>query len=104
MFAQTGLRGDFLKLKETRELFRREQHFPSNVIDRGALSSENGNHNILERARFRANELLAGYAFPPLARDRERSLISFAEHEARKVGVSKLSAIHRQDACVTAPS
>jgi trimethylamine---corrinoid protein Co-methyltransferase len=104
MFAQTGLRGDFLKLKETRELFRREQHFPSNVIDRGALSSENGNHSILERARFRANELLAGYAFPPLAPDRERSLISFAEHEARKVGVSKLSAIHRQDACVTAPS
>ena len=35
MFAQTGLHGDFLKLKETRSLFRQEQHFPSSVIDRG---------------------------------------------------------------------
>ena len=35
MFAQTGLQGDFLKLKETRSLFRKEQQFPSAVIDRG---------------------------------------------------------------------
>src|SRR5512146_238421 len=32
MFAQTGLHGDFLKLKETRSLFRTEQHFPSDII------------------------------------------------------------------------
>jgi trimethylamine--corrinoid protein Co-methyltransferase len=103
MFAQTGLRGDFLKLKETRELFRREQHFPSSVIERGALSSENGNHTILARARFRANELLAGYVLPHLACEPERSLVSFAEHEAKRIGLSNLPAIHRQDACVTAP-
>src|SRR4029077_8254386 len=34
MFSQTGLHGDFLKLKETRALFRCEQHFPSTIIDR----------------------------------------------------------------------
>src|SRR5436305_12774152 len=38
MFAQTGLHGDFLKLKETRSLFRTEQHFPSDVIERGATA------------------------------------------------------------------
>ena len=37
MFAETGLQGDFLKLNETRALFRKEQHFPSAVIDRGLL-------------------------------------------------------------------
>jgi len=34
MFSQTGLHGDFLKLKETRALFRCEQHFSSAIIDR----------------------------------------------------------------------
>ena len=34
MFAQTGLSGEFLKLKETRALFRQEQHLPFPVIDR----------------------------------------------------------------------
>jgi len=32
MFAQVGLQGDFLKLKETRALFRREQHFPPALL------------------------------------------------------------------------
>ena len=40
MFAQTGLSGEFLKLKETRALFRQEQHIPSPVIDRSARGSE----------------------------------------------------------------
>jgi len=33
-FAQTGMQGDFLKLKETRARFRKEQHFPPSIIDR----------------------------------------------------------------------
>jgi trimethylamine--corrinoid protein Co-methyltransferase len=36
MFARTGLSGEFLQLKETRALFRQEQHLPSPVIDRSA--------------------------------------------------------------------
>jgi trimethylamine:corrinoid methyltransferase-like protein len=39
MFAQIGLSGEFLKLKETRTMFRREQHIPSAVIDRGTEAS-----------------------------------------------------------------
>src|SRR6201997_1615120 len=34
MFSQLGFSGEFLKLKETRTLFRKEQHFPSDIIDR----------------------------------------------------------------------
>ncbi len=51
MFAQTGLRGDFLKLKETRALFRKEQHFPSAVIDRGLANMSDASPGILDRAR-----------------------------------------------------
>lgn len=47
MFAQTGFSGDFLKLKETRELFRKEQHFPSSVIDRGLPAMDGSSSNIL---------------------------------------------------------
>ncbi len=37
MFEQIGLSGEFLKLKETRALFRSEQHFPSSVTHRGEI-------------------------------------------------------------------
>ena len=101
MFAQVGLQGDFLKLKETRALFRREQHFPSSIIDRGA-GTGNGNDNILARARSRVNELLAGYAPPRLAPDREVSLREFAAREAKKIGFSDLPGLSRQSASLHA--
>jgi trimethylamine--corrinoid protein Co-methyltransferase len=53
MFAQAGLQGDFLKLKETRTLFRKEQHFPSGVIDRGLPLPDGTGPDILQRATSR---------------------------------------------------
>jgi trimethylamine--corrinoid protein Co-methyltransferase len=93
MFAQAGLQGDFLKLKETRALFRREQHFPSAVTDRGV---SNANDNILERARNRVTELLAQNASPGLDRDRQLSLRVFAELEAGKIGLTSLPGLPQQ--------
>src|SRR5581483_1398339 len=75
VFAQTGLRGDFLKLKETRALFRTEQHFPSDVIDRGSAEDL----NVVHRARRRADELVSAYQRPFLDADREAALLTFAE-------------------------
>jgi trimethylamine--corrinoid protein Co-methyltransferase len=65
-FAQVGLTGDFLKLKETRTLFRREQHLPSTLIDRGSLRAwqEHGSLDLAKRAHERVNELLAQYRKP----------------------------------------
>ena len=37
MFAGINFKGDFLKQKITRQLFRKEQHLPSAVIDRGSI-------------------------------------------------------------------
>jgi trimethylamine--corrinoid protein Co-methyltransferase len=95
MFAQTGLAGDFLKLKETRALFRNEQHFPSRIIDRG-LPEMNG-LNILERAHQRVEELVSAYERHPLPAEREQEMIAFAESEGKKFGVLRLEEILRSE-------
>jgi len=92
MFAQTGLAADFLNLKETRSLFRREQHFPSAVIDRGLPTIE-GDPGILERARQRVEELLGTYQRRPLQPDREQEMIAFAQREAKPYGLEGLPEI-----------
>lgn len=93
MFAQTGLHGDFLKLKETRALFRGEQHFPSAVVDRAAHSVDDIGADILVRARERAAELVAGYHRPAMFSDREQGMLDFARHEARKFDLRKLPGV-----------
>ena len=99
MFAQTGLSGDFLKLKETRSLFRTEQHFPSAVIDRGLPSIDGSTPDVLQRARQRVGDLLAAYERHPLADDREQELIAFALREAKQSGLKGLPEIlHGQEA------
>ncbi len=97
MFAQTGLHGDFLKLKETRSLFRKEQHFPSAVIDRG-LSTMNGETpGILERTRQRVEELLSAYERHPLPPGCEQELLAFAQREAKPSGLEGLPEILRSE-------
>ncbi len=95
MFAQTGLHGDFLKLKETRALFRGEQHFPSAVIDRGAPSLDRSAPDILRRARVRADELVAAYRRPELPPDREQAMLAFADDQSRNAGLETLPGIDR---------
>ncbi|MGA2921140.1 MAG: trimethylamine methyltransferase family protein [Candidatus Sulfotelmatobacter sp.] len=92
-FAQTGLQGDFLKLKETRALFRKEQHFPSAIIDRGLASGPDSSQGILGRAQERVEELLAEYRRPEILADRERALLNFAETESGRVGLEGLPGI-----------
>jgi len=90
MFAQTGLHGDFLKLKETRALFRNEQHFPSSVIDRGATGVTS---DVIGRARERVEELVSEYRNPEKSSDREREMLGFAEREASKAGLKELPGV-----------
>jgi trimethylamine--corrinoid protein Co-methyltransferase len=60
-FTQAGLGGEFLKLAETRRLFREEQHLPSRVIERRSLRAwaEAGRSDAYARARERVEGLLA---------------------------------------------
>ena len=93
MFAQTGLHGDFLKLKETRTLFRKEQHFPSSVIDRGLPTMDDAPPGIMDRARQRVEELLSAYERHALTPECEREMIAFAQHEGKKAGLEGLPEI-----------
>jgi trimethylamine--corrinoid protein Co-methyltransferase len=92
MFARTGLRGEFLKLKETRALFRQEQYLPSSVIDRVSNRAwqDAGALDAFARAQARVNELLAAYQRPALSAGRERAIRAIVEHEAQRAGMNDL--------------
>ena len=87
MFAQTGLSGEFLKLKETRALFRQEQYLPSPVIDRSARGSEPPT-DVYTRARARVDELVGTYRKPRLPEEVLRNFQAIVEREAGKAGVT----------------
>jgi len=87
MFAQTGLSGEFLKLKETRALFRQEQHLPSPVIDRRARGSEPSS-DVFTRARTQDDELVSMYQKPSLPDDMRRKFQLIVGREADRAGVA----------------
>jgi trimethylamine--corrinoid protein Co-methyltransferase len=92
MFAEAGRHGDFLKLRETRALFRKEQHFPSDVIDRGMNIGE---LDVLGRARRRVEELVESYQRPGIPAEREDEMLQFGERHARSVGLAHLPGLRR---------
>jgi trimethylamine--corrinoid protein Co-methyltransferase len=96
-FRQTGHTGEFLKLPETRTLFRSEQHFPSEVIDRGGDPNA---PDILARARLRVEELVAGYQRPQIAPEVEQTLLTVAHQHARKAGLKHLPGLEPQPVAV----
>lgn len=87
MFAQTGLSGEFLTLKETRTLFRQEQHIPSAVIDRSTRGPEPPS-DAFTRARARVDELASMYQKPSVSEDVLRKFQSIIEREADRAGVA----------------
>ena len=87
MFAQTGLSGEFLKLKETRALFRQEQYLPSSLIDRSARGSEPPTE-IFTRACARVDELVGRYQKPSLPEDVLRKFHTIVDREADRAGVT----------------
>ena len=95
MFAQTGVKGEFLKLKDTRRLFPQEQHLPSKVIDRGSMRAwqEGGSLDAFGRAKVRVNELLNGYQRPELTTDVERELLALMQREAKATGLEELPGV-----------
>jgi trimethylamine--corrinoid protein Co-methyltransferase len=95
MFAATGLRGDFLRLPETRALFRAEQHFPSEVIARGVTQPDAPGPpaDAFARAHARVAGLLAAYRRPALSVATEAALRAIVEREGAKCGLKGLPGI-----------
>jgi trimethylamine--corrinoid protein Co-methyltransferase len=94
-FERMGLSGEFLKLKETRALFRGEQYLPGPVIDRGSLRQweEGGRADAFARARSRVAELVAAYRRPDLGAAREQALLEVVRRETARAGLGALPGI-----------
>jgi trimethylamine--corrinoid protein Co-methyltransferase len=92
MFEGLNFKGDFLKQKITRKLFRQEQYLPSNIIDRGSIRAwqDGGSLDALARAKSRLTELLAAYERPPLPSEQERELHRMVTGLAREAGMAPL--------------
>jgi trimethylamine:corrinoid methyltransferase-like protein len=95
LFAGINFKADFLKQKATRQLFPKEQHLPSKVIDRGSLRGwqEQGRLDAFARARSRVAELLAAYQPPQHDEAQVVELRRMVAVLASQAGMEKLPAI-----------
>jgi trimethylamine--corrinoid protein Co-methyltransferase len=86
--------GDFLKQKITLQLFRKEQHLPSNIIDRDSVRAwkDSGGLDAFGRAKIRVKELIASYTKPELDSARVDALHAFVLDLAKKAGMDALPA------------
>ena len=87
--------GNFLKEKLTRELYRKEQHMPTAVIDRGSLRAwrESGKSDTLDRAKLLVKEILSAYQRPEIPTDTAKELNLLVSNMARNVGMDQLPEI-----------
>jgi len=90
--------GDFLKQRITMQLFRKEQHLPSNIIDRDSMRNwkEAGSLDTFERAKLIVNKLLVSYAKPVLDEAQEKALHAFMLDLANKAGMDALPIIEER--------
>jgi trimethylamine--corrinoid protein Co-methyltransferase len=92
LFEGINFKGDFLKKKVTRELFAKEQHLPSGVIDRDSIRGwqEQGSLDTFARAKARTRQLLKDYRPPVLVPGQEQELRSLVDRLARGAGMDRL--------------
>jgi trimethylamine--corrinoid protein Co-methyltransferase len=92
MFADFHFKGEFLKQKVTRQLFAKEQHLPSPVIERGSIRSwqEQGRLDTFARAKASVKELLQAYQPPQTPAKQESELVQMMVSLASQAGMDHL--------------
>jgi trimethylamine--corrinoid protein Co-methyltransferase len=92
LFEGINFKGDFLKQKITRELFAKEQHLPSAVIDRDSIRGwqEAGSLDTFARAKARTRQLLEEYQRPQIEPAKEKELRVMVEKLAKGAGMDRL--------------
>jgi trimethylamine--corrinoid protein Co-methyltransferase len=91
-FEGINFKGDFLKQRATRELFPKEQHLPSSIIDRDSIRGwqQAGGLDTFARARIRTAQLLKEYKRPQITVEKEKELTGIVEKLARAAGMEKI--------------
>lgn len=74
------------------QLFRKEQHLPSKIIDRDSMRNwkEAGSLDTYGRAKLIVNQLLDSYKKPELDPAKEKDLHAFMADLAKKAGMDTL--------------
>lgn len=92
MYADFNFKGDFLKQKLTRQLFKVEQHLPAAVIDRSSIRAwqQEGCLDTFARARQRAKTLVDNYQPPALPTEQADELTGMVASLARQAGMEAL--------------
>jgi trimethylamine--corrinoid protein Co-methyltransferase len=87
-----GHHGEFLSQKHTRTWFAKEQHIPSEVVDRGSLTAwqNSGRKTMAGRAHDLVQSLLAAYEPRSLSGDVRRELRDITERAAHNFGMDHL--------------
>jgi trimethylamine--corrinoid protein Co-methyltransferase len=95
MFDGINFKGEFLKQRITRELFAKEQHIPSKVIDRDSIRGwqQAGSLDTFARAKARVKTLLQEYQPPQLPDEQVGELRNMVQALARGAGMDGLPAI-----------
>jgi trimethylamine---corrinoid protein Co-methyltransferase len=95
MFEGINFKGEFLKQKVTRQLFSKEQHLPSPVIDRGSLRSwrEEGSKDTFRRACERVQTLLGEYQMPEIPQNLRLELNEMVSRLSYQAGLDGLPGI-----------
>jgi trimethylamine--corrinoid protein Co-methyltransferase len=95
LFENIHFKADFLKQRETRKLFAKEQYLPSPVIDRGSLRTwqQAGRLDAFARAKARATELIATYQKPVIDPAVEQELQARLAHLARAAGMPEIPSL-----------
>jgi len=92
LFEGINFKGDFLKQRITRELFPKEQHIPSAVIDRDSIRGwqASGRLDTFARAKVRTKELLDSYKRPNYDPGQDAELHRMVMALAKKAGMDAL--------------
>jgi trimethylamine--corrinoid protein Co-methyltransferase len=95
MFEGINFKGEFLKQKATRQLFAREQHIPSLVIDRNSVRGwqEEGSQDAFARAKVRSQALLQEYQPPEVPAEQKQELLKLVKSLAQQAGMDSLPGI-----------
>ncbi len=92
LYEGINFKGDFLKQKITREMFAKEQHLPSAVIDRDSIRGwqQAGSLDAFARAKVRTGQLLKEYRRPQIDPEKEKELHAMLKGLAAQAGMADL--------------
>jgi trimethylamine--corrinoid protein Co-methyltransferase len=97
MFEGIEFKGEFLTQRTTRQLIRKEQYMPSEVVDRGSIRTwqQKGGTDTFERARIQLQDLLNAYQPPDLPSNQVTELKKLVSGLAKEVGMDRLPDVER---------